>query len=171
MVQGCFRHRRPYGVLIQAWSYGPGSLLGVCSVPSITKEYRIKARDFIHAGEGSIEIKNTLKSLGIGAELVRRVSVCAYESEMNVVMHGGDGTIALTIDDTGIVIEVQDDGPGIGDIDLALTEGYSTALDEDREMGFGAGMGLPNIVQNSDSFEIHSLKDKGTYLTMCFWIE
>ena len=76
MVQGCFRHRGPYGVLIQAWSYGPGSLLGVCSVPSITKEYRIKARDFIHAGEGSIEIKNTLKSLGIGAELVRRVS-CA----------------------------------------------------------------------------------------------
>jgi serine/threonine-protein kinase RsbT len=138
---------------------------------NLSKEYTLKARDFIHAGEGSIDIKKTLKSLGFAPDLVRRVSVCAYESEMNVVMHGGDGTLSMTIDSTGIVIEVKDNGPGIGDINLALTEGYSTALDEDREMGFGAGMGLPNIVKNSDSVEISSVKNKGTYLTMCFWIE
>ncbi len=138
---------------------------------NISKEYPIKARDFIHGGEGSIEIRRTLKSLGFKTDMVRRVSVCAYESEMNVVMHGGDGTISLTIDETGIVIEVKDDGPGIGDINLALMEGYSTALDEYREMGFGAGMGLPNIVKNSDSIEINSIKNKGTYLTICFWFE
>ena len=137
----------------------------------ISREYPIKARDFIHAGEGSIAIKKVLKSLGFESDLIQRVSVCAYESEMNVVMHGGNGTITLNIDDTGIVIEVKDDGPGIGDINLALTEGYSTALDEYREMGFGAGMGLPNIVKHSDSIEINSIRNKGTYLTMCFWIE
>jgi serine/threonine-protein kinase RsbT len=140
-------------------------------MPNVTKEYSLKARDFIHAGEGSIDIKKTLKSLGFESDIIRRVSVCAYESEMNVVMHGGDGTLSMTIDNTGIVIEVKDNGPGIGDINLALTEGYSTALDEYREMGFGAGMGLPNIVKNSDSVEINSVKDKGTYLTMCFWVE
>ena len=138
---------------------------------SITREYPIKARDFIHAGEGSIQIKKILKSLDFHSDLVRRVSVCAYESEMNVVMHGGDGAISMTVDEKRILLEVGDNGPGIGDIELALTEGYSTALDEYREMGFGAGMGLPNIVRNSDSMEINSLKNKGTYLMICFWLD
>ena len=135
----------------------------------IYDEYRIKPKDFTHAGEGSIKIKNALKSLGLKSDIVRRVAVCAYESEMNVVMHGGDGLLALTVDDSGIIIEVRDDGPGIGDITLALKEGYSTAQDEYREMGFGAGMGLPNIVKNSDSIEIHSDKAKGTYMLISFW--
>jgi serine/threonine-protein kinase RsbT len=139
-------------------------------VPHIIKEYHIKARDFVHAGEGSIAIKNTLKSLGIESDIVRRAAVCAYESEMNVVMHGGDGVLTLTVNESMIVIEVRDSGPGIGNIGLALTEGYSTALDEYREMGFGAGMGLPNIIKHSDSFAIHSLEKKGAYLRMCFWM-
>lgn len=139
-------------------------------MPHIKKEYHIKARDFIHAGEGSIALKNTLKTLGIESDIIRRAAVCAYESEMNVVMHGGDGTLTLIIDESMICIEVRDNGPGILNIGLALTEGYSTALDEYREMGFGAGMGLPNILKHSDSFAIHSLENKGAYLRMCFWM-
>jgi anti-sigma regulatory factor (Ser/Thr protein kinase) len=139
-------------------------------VPHLIKEYQIKARDFVHAGEGSIGIKNILKSLGIESNIIRRAAVCAYESEMNIVMHGGDGVLTLTVNESMIVIEVRDDGPGIGNIGLALTEGYSTALDEYREMGFGAGMGLPNIIKHSDSFAIHSLEKEGVYLRMCFWM-
>jgi len=138
---------------------------------AIYDEYEIKAKDFIRAGEGSIKIKNTLKSLGLKSDIIKCVSICAYESEMNVVMHGGEGILSLIVDDTGIIIEVRDNGPGIGDINLALKEGYSTAQDLYREMGFGAGMGLPNIVKNSDSVEIFSQKDKGTYLIISFWID
>jgi len=138
---------------------------------AIYDEYEIKAKDFIHAGEGSIKIKNTLKSLGLKSDIIKCVSICAYESEMNVVMHGGEGILSLIVDDTGIIIEVRDNGPGIGDINLALKEGYSTAQELYREMGFGAGMGLPNIVKNSDSVEIFSQKDKGTYLIISFWID
>lgn len=136
----------------------------------INKEYKIKARDFLHAGEGSIQIKKYLQSLGLESDIIRRISVCAYESEMNVVMHGGMGVMSLTMNNDGIVIEIKDDGPGIGDIDMALMEGYSTAQEEYREMGFGAGMGLPNIVKNSDSLEIYSNKGEGTCLIIYFSI-
>lgn len=140
-------------------------------MPNITREYEINAGDFNQAGEGSIQIKRTLNALGFDNEIVRRVAVCAYESEMNVVMHGGDGTLTLTVDDTGIVLEVKDNGPGIDDVNLALKEGYSTARNEYREMGFGAGMGLPNIRKNADALEINSSDGKGTYLTISFWIK
>jgi serine/threonine-protein kinase RsbT len=136
----------------------------------IIKEFKIKARDFNHAGESSMEIRNTLKSLGLDSIIVQRVAICAYEAEMNVVMHGGDGEISLMLDDTGIVLEVADKGPGIDDIGLALTEGYTTAGEEVQQMGFGAGMGLPNILKNADFFDIVSQKGKGACLTMCFWI-
>ena len=122
------------------------------------KEYEIKARDFLRAGEGSIKVQSTLKAIGIDPKVIRRASICASESEMNVVMYGSDGTISLTVDTDAITIEVRDHGSGIDDIDLALQE------------GFGAGMGLPNIKKNADSFEIHSRKDKGTYLKICFWV-
>jgi anti-sigma regulatory factor (Ser/Thr protein kinase) len=138
---------------------------------NIYDEYEIKAKDFIHAGEGSIKIKNALKSLDLKPDIIRRVSICAYESEMNVVMHGGEGVLSITVDSTGIILEARDKGPGIGDVNLALSEGYSTAQELYREMGFGAGMGLPNIVKNSDSLEIYSQKDKGTYLIISFWME
>lgn len=137
-------------------------------MPKLTKDYRIKARDFWRAGEGAVLVQETLKSIGLSPTLVRRASICAYESEMNVVMYGSDGMISLTIDPAAVTIEVNDSGPGIEDIDLALQEGYSTASEEYREMGFGAGMGLPNIKKNSDSFEILSEKDQGTRLKMVF---
>jgi serine/threonine-protein kinase RsbT len=137
----------------------------------IIKEFRIKAKDFINAGEGSMEIRNALKLAGVDPDLVHRVSICAYEAEMNVVMHGGDGIISMMLNDTSVVVEVMDDGQGIADINLALTEGYTTAGVEVQQMGFGAGMGLPNIVRNSDFFRIFSEKDKGAYLKMCFWIK
>jgi len=111
-----------------------------------------------------------LKSLDFDADIVQRVSICVYEAEMNVVMHGGDGTISMTVDDTAIVLEVKDDGPGIADINLALTEGYTTAGEEVQQMGFGAGMGLPNIAKNSDHFDIVSQKGNGACLTMRFRI-
>ncbi len=139
-------------------------------MPRLTKSFTIKARDFIRAGEVSIQIQGLLKTIGFHPTLIRSVSVCAYESEMNVVMHGGDGTLFLNVDPTGIVIEVMDNGPGIENIELALQEGYSTASLEYREMGFGAGMGLPNIQKNTDLFEIKSQKGGGTHLKMCFWL-
>jgi anti-sigma regulatory factor (Ser/Thr protein kinase) len=139
-------------------------------VPHFKKEYKIRARDFIRAGEGAIQVQSTLKSIGFEATVLRRASICAYESEMNVVMYGADGSLSLTVDTNEIIIEVKDNGPGIEDIDLALQEGYSTAPTEYREMGFGAGMGLPNMKKNADSFEIHSRKGEGTYLKMCFWV-
>jgi len=138
-------------------------------VSNVIKEFQIKAKDFIHAGEGSIEIRNILKSMGLHADIIQRVSICAYEAEMNVVMHGGNGIISVTLDETGVILEVMDKGPGIDDINLALTEGYTTAGEEVQQMGFGAGMGLPNIIRNSDYFKIYSEKAKGAYLIMCFW--
>ncbi len=132
----------------------------------LKKKYKIIAKDFIRAGEISIQIQAVLKKIGFDADVVRRASVCAYESEINVVMHGGNGTFDLTVDSERILMEVRDDGPGIEDIDLALQEGYSTALPEYREIGFGAGMGLPNIKKNSDSCEISSNKGEGVYLKM-----
>ena len=137
-------------------------------MPSFTKKFEIKSGDFIHAGEGSIQIKSSLKSIGIDSDIIRRAAVCSYESEMNVVMHGGEGTLTLTVDADNIIIEVEDNGHGIEDIELAFQEGYTTALPEHREMGFGAGMGLPNIKKNADSFEIDSQKGEGLYLKMAF---
>jgi anti-sigma regulatory factor (Ser/Thr protein kinase) len=133
------------------------------------KEFKIKAKDFIHAGEGSMEIRNILKSIDLDADIIQRVSICSYEAEMNVVMHGANGIISMIQDETGVVVEVMDRGPGIDDINLALTEGFTTAGEEVQQMGFGAGMGLPNIIRNSDYFKIYSEKGKGTYLIMCFW--
>ncbi len=135
---------------------------------NLKKRFEIKARDFARAGEVSIEVQGVLKAIGFGANYVRRAAVCAYEAEMNVVMHGGDGVLELTVDPKNIVMDFTDDGPGIDNIDLALQEGFSTATSEYREMGFGAGMGLPNIKNNADSFEIHSRKGEGTHLRISF---
>ena len=133
-------------------------------MPLLKKEFTIKPRDFIRAGEVSLQVQSILKAIGFNAEIIRRASVCAYESEMNVVMHGGQGSFTLTVDTVMIVLEVSDDGPGIENIELAMQEGYSTAPPEYREIGFGAGMGLPNIKKNADHFEIASRPGQGTWL-------
>jgi len=133
-------------------------------MPHLNKKFTIIADDFIRAGEVSIQIQSILKSIGFKPDVIRRASVCAYESEMNVVMHGDDGTFSLDIDEDLIRMEVRDQGDGIADIKLALQEGYSTARPEHIAQGFGAGMGLPNIKKNSDRLEIESKKGQGTCL-------
>lgn len=134
----------------------------------LTKSFSILARDFSRAGEVSIQVQGTLKKIGYDQDIIRRASICAYESELNVVMYGEGGHLHLTVCPHEIVLDVVDEGPGIEDIELAMREGYSTAPPEYQEMGFGAGMGLPNIKRNSDSLEIVSEKGKGTHLRIGF---
>jgi serine/threonine-protein kinase RsbT len=124
--------------------------------------FRVHGRDFEKAGEASTEIKSLLKDLEVDPQIIRRAVVVAFEAEMNVVMYADEGKLTLTITDEDITIEMDDRGPGIPDIDLAMEEGWSTATDEMREMGFGFGMGLPNIRRNSDRFDIRSQVNGGT---------
>jgi serine/threonine-protein kinase RsbT len=126
--------------------------------------YQVMGKDFANAGKVSTSIKDTLKRLGINPGIVRRVAIISYEAEMNLVMYAIRGTISLSVSREAVSLVVADEGPGIPDISLALQEGYSTATPEMREMGFGAGMGLPNIRKNSDTFEISSEVGRGTQL-------
>ena len=139
-------------------------------MPALKKNFHIKSRDFIRAGEASIQIQALLKSLSFDHKLIRRVAICGYEGEMNVVMHGGDGTLSFEIDEDQLRIELTDDGPGIADIEKAMQAGFSTASDEHREMGFGAGMGLPNMKKNSDEITVESEKGQGTHVKMIFYL-
>lgn len=134
----------------------------------LKRTYAVRHGDFIHAGEASIHVKNTLKSLNFSQDLVRRVAICGYEAEMNLVMHGGDGVLTVVISADEIRLDVEDSGPGIEDTELAMQEGYSTASDEYREMGFGAGMGLPNMKRNADEIVVDSSPGQGTAVTMRF---
>lgn len=128
----------------------------------LRKTYEVRGRDFDKAGETAAEIKQVLKGLDIDAGLIHRAVVIAFEAEMNVVMYAAEGTITFVLSDEQIRLEIADKGPGIEDIEMALTEGFSTATDEMREMGFGFGMGLPNIKKNSDEFDIASQVGVGT---------
>jgi anti-sigma regulatory factor (Ser/Thr protein kinase) len=135
---------------------------------SLRKNFFVKARDFVHAGEASISIQSLLKSMNHDPKLIRRIGVCSYEGEMNGVMHGGDTHVAFEMDSEQIVLEITDDGPGIEDIELAMQPGYSTASEEARELGFGAGMGLPNMKKNADQIFVASEKGKGTLVRVTF---
>ena len=126
--------------------------------------YQVLGRDFPNAGKVSTSIKDTLKSLGVSPAVVRRVAIVSYEAEMNLVMYAMRGRVALSVSRESVTLKVDDEGPGIPDINLALREGYSTATAEMREMGFGAGMGLPNIRKNADEFDISSEVGRGTKL-------
>jgi serine/threonine-protein kinase RsbT len=126
--------------------------------------YEVRGGDYANAGRASTDIKDILKSLGVPAAAVRRVAIASYEAEMNVVMYAVRGRILLRVSSSTISIGAEDEGPGIENIALAMQEGYSTATPEMREMGFGAGMGLPNIKKNSDAFEISSSVGQGTRL-------
>jgi serine/threonine-protein kinase RsbT len=137
----------------------------------LKKSYHIKSRDFIRAGEASIQIQTLLKSLSLDPKLIRRVAICSYEGEMNVVMHGGDGSLSFEIDTGRLIIDISDDGPGIEDIEKAMQAGFSTASDEHREMGFGAGMGLPNMKKNADEISVESAKGQGTQVHMVFFFD
>jgi len=129
------------------------------------EEYTIQAADFTAIGEASTKFRATLKMLGIPSEVVRRAAVVAYEAEMNAMIHAGGGTLRMTVASDHLEIMAADQGPGIPDVALAMQEGYSTASDEIRELGFGAGMGLPNIERNSDGMNIETEVGIGTILT------
>ena len=130
--------------------------------------FHVKQGDMTTAGDASARIKRQLKQLGIPASVVRRVSVGTYEAEINLVIHAYGGTIDFCVDPEKITIRVVDQGPGIPDLEKAMTEGWSTASNEVRNLGFGAGMGLPNMKRNADGFDIKSEVGVGTDITMIF---
>ncbi len=132
----------------------------------MVKKYIIPGNDFSVAGEASSNFKAVLKKLGISPDIVRRISIAMYEAEINTIIHGGGGECEAEIQGKTVKITFSDHGPGIANIDLAMQEGYSTASDKIRELGFGAGMGLPNIKKYTDDMHIDTEPGKGTTLTL-----
>ena len=132
--------------------------------------YDVTSEDFVTAGDASRNIKRILKKIGLDAQLIRRIAIASYESEINMAIHSYGGTITFEIEGDTIIVTCKDTGPGIKDIEKAMTEGYSTASDSARAIGFGAGMGLPNIRNNSDKLDITS-SDAGTTLIVKFNID
>ena len=133
---------------------------------ALQQEFLVKGRDFSRAGKVSFAIKNLLKEIGLNDQVVFRAAIACYEAEMNVIMYAWQGRVDLSVTPHHINIVVEDSGPGIADIDQAMKEGYSTATPEMRELGFGAGMGLPNIKKNTDEMWIESEVGKGTKVKM-----
>lgn len=130
----------------------------------LEKRFEIYGRDFINGGKVSSEVKEILKMLNLPSDIIRRVGIASYEAEMNVILYARRGKFNITISSNAVEIIIEDEGEGIENIELAMQEGYSTASHEIREMGFGAGMGLPNIKKNASVFEIQSNPGKGTKL-------
>ncbi|MBE6605664.1 MAG: anti-sigma regulatory factor [Ruminococcaceae bacterium] len=128
--------------------------------------FDVDGNDFTSAGEASVQVKKILRRIGIDSEAIRRVSIAMYEAEINMVIHAGGGEAELFITDDKVTLVMTDRGPGIADIELAMREGYSTAPDNIRSLGFGAGMGLPNIKRYTDELNIESEVGKGTKITM-----
>lgn len=137
---------------------------------ALVLQYDVKGQDFRLAGASSSRLKQTLHRLGVGPNLVRRVAIASFEAEMNLVVFTSGGTLRAKIQPKTLLLEAEDSGPGIADIARALEPGYSTAPDWVRELGFGAGMGLPNIRKSCDRFEIDSALGKGTRLTASFFV-
>lgn len=133
--------------------------------------FEIEAGNFVGAGNASTQVKKTLKQLAIDNAVIKRVVVALFEAEINVVAHADGGKIFVSIDDEKISMIVEDKGPGIADIDKAMQEGFSTASQKVREMGFGAGMGLPNIKRNVDNLNIVTTIGVGTRLEMINYIK
>ncbi len=129
-------------------------------------KYSLKDGDFSNAGNASSNIKKNLKMLGINAAVIKKMVVSIYEAEVNMIAHANGGVIEVFIDEEKIKAILADVGPGIPDIDQAMKKGYTTASEEVRQMGFGAGMGLPNIKKNSDDLKIESVVGEGTTLTI-----
>ena len=132
--------------------------------------FKIDGNNFDMAGEASSNVKRTLSKLGVSPLVVKRVAIAMYEAEINAFIHGGGGTADVDISDEKIEIVIKDSGCGIPDIDLAMQEGWSTANEQVRKMGFGAGMGLPNIKKNSDELEIKTAQGQGTEVKIIIYI-
>ena len=133
---------------------------------AIRLHYTVPGDDFTRAGEASADLKARLKKLGIPADAVRKVAIALYEGEINLAIHAGGGEIDVAVTDESVDMTLTDQGPGIPDIALAMSEGWSTAPDEVRSLGFGAGMGLPNMKKYSDEFDIQSTVGVGTTVKM-----
>lgn len=128
--------------------------------------FNVESGDFIKGGEASSRVKKALMQLGIRSEIIKRVCVACYEAELNIVIHSHGGFLEVAIFEERVEIVAEDHGPGIEDIEKAMTEGYSTASDIARQMGFGAGMGLPNMKRSSDAFDISSILGEYTRIIM-----
>ncbi|MEG0770348.1 MAG: anti-sigma regulatory factor [Clostridia bacterium] len=132
----------------------------------INLNFLVDGTDFMSAGEASGEVKRVMKRLGMPSDLIRKTSIAMYEGEINMVIHANGGEANVSIDENKIEITLTDFGPGIPDVEKAMQEGYSTAPDNVRSLGFGAGMGLPNIKKYTDTLDIKSVVGKGTTLSM-----
>ena len=128
--------------------------------------YPVEGGDLIEAGEASSKMKLTLKKLGLPQDVIRRASICMYEGEINMVIHADGGEATVEVDMDQIVIRMTDHGPGIPDVEQAMKEGFSTAGPAARELGFGAGMGLPNMKRYSDDLSVETELGKGTTVTV-----
>lgn len=131
----------------------------------MNREYHIEGGNFSEAGFASSDVKKLLKKLGLPTNIIKKAAIAMYEAEINVVAHAYRGDMYVNIRPGEISVTVKDEGPGIPDLDLAFTEGYSTASSKVREMGFGAGMGLPNIRRNTDDLKVKTKLEQGTELS------
>ncbi|MEI6275374.1 MAG: ATP-binding protein [Prolixibacteraceae bacterium] len=134
----------------------------------IELKFKIEGGDFDSAGKASSETKKVLKQLNIDPKVVKRMVVALYEAEVNIAAHAWRGEISVTVQDHQVLAVLKDEGPGIADISRAMLEGFSTASPKVREMGFGAGMGLPNMKKNADELKVESKPGDGTTVTMIF---
>ncbi len=137
----------------------------------LSLHYDVSGTDFTCAGEASSKIKRNLKELGFPTSVIRNVAIAVYEGEINMVIHGGGGVIDAEISPECISLVLTDQGPGIPDVELAMQEGYSTAPDNVRQLGFGAGMGLPNIKKYTDEMIIETEVGKGTTIRLKVFVK
>ena len=138
---------------------------------AVRLSYVVDGNNFASAGEASADVKRTLNQLGFPPQVIRRVSIAMYEGEINMVIHAGGGNAEVEIYSDKVVMRLIDHGPGIENVELAMTEGYSTAPDDIRSLGFGAGMGLPNMKRYSDDLAIDTKLGRGTTITMTVYAE
>ncbi|WP_275061323.1 ATP-binding protein [Diplocloster modestus] len=138
----------------------------MCVDDKIILHYEVSGDDFTRAGEASSDVKNKLKQMDVSPEAIRKVAIAMYEGEINMVIHAYGGNITVEISPEEILMVLKDTGPGIPDVGLAMQEGYSTAKEEIRSLGFGAGMGLPNMKKYSDTMKIDTIVGVGTTITM-----
>lgn len=147
-------------------SSGSGNLETDAAGEPLVLDYDVIKEDFTRAGEASSDVKKKLRMAGVDPAAIRKVSICMYEGEINMVIHADGGKIRVEIYNDKVRMILKDRGPGIKDIDKAMQAGWSTASEEARNLGFGAGMGLPNMKKNSDSMDIDTVIGEGTTVTM-----
>ena len=138
---------------------------------SLNFHFDVDGDNFVSAGQASVQVKKNLRRLGLPPEIIRQVSIALYEGEINMVIHAHGGEADVNVYEDRIEIILADKGPGIADIDLAMQEGYSTATENVRSLGFGAGMGLPNMKRYTDEMKIDSVVGVGTTITMCVYLK